>query len=96
MRLGTARKTCGEIGGIPERESRQVGRGGKCGPKKLAHLRRLGEERRGRSKIRGVMKRPREALENVGPPGGVINAREFGNALNERRYAALVSDCACS
>jgi hypothetical protein len=35
-------------------------------------------------------------LENVGAPRRIVHARGLGDALDERGYAALVSDPACS
>jgi hypothetical protein len=96
MSLGVARKACGEIGRGPLRESGKIGRGGERGFEQRARFWRLGDEGRSGREIGGVAKRLVEALENVGAPRRIVNARGLGDALDERGYAALVSDPACS
>jgi hypothetical protein len=96
MGLGVARQAGGEIGRSPERESGKIGRGGKRSFEEFARLWRLGDEGRCGRELGGVAERLVEALENVGAPRRVVNARGLGDALDERSYAALVADPACS
>ena len=95
MGLGVARETCGEIGRGPLRKSGKIGRSGERGFEQRARFRRLGDEGRSGREL-GVAERLGEALENVGAPRRIVNARGLGDALDERGYAALVSDPACS
>jgi hypothetical protein len=96
MSLGVAGKACGEIGRGPLRESGKIGRSGERRFEQRARFWRLGDKGRSGRKLGGVAKRLVEALENVGAPRRIVNARGLGDALDERGYAALVSDPACS
>jgi hypothetical protein len=96
MGLRIARETCGEIGRSPLRESGKIGRGGERSFEERARFWRLGDDGRRGRELGGVAERLVEALENVGTPRGIVNARGLGDALDERGYAALVSDPACS
>jgi hypothetical protein len=96
MGLGVARETCGEIGRGPLGKSGKIRRSGESRFEQRARLWRLGDKGRRRRKLGGVAKRLVEALENVGAPRRIVNARGLGDALDERGYAALVSDPACS
>jgi hypothetical protein len=96
MGLGIAREACGEIGRGPLRDSGKIGRGGERGFEERARFWRLGDEGRSGRELGVVAERLVEAVENVGAPRGVVNARGLGDALDERGYAALVSDPACS
>jgi hypothetical protein len=96
MGLGVAREACGKIGGGPLRESGKIGRSGERRFEQRARIWRLGDEGRRGRELGGVAKRLVEALENVGAPRRIVNARGLGDALDERGYAALVSDPACS
>jgi len=64
--------------------------------KQLARSWRVGEERCGRGELSVAAERLGEGFEDVGPPRRVIDARSLGDALDERRYADLVSNPACS
>jgi hypothetical protein len=96
MGLGVAREACGEIGRSPLRESGKIGRGGERSFEERARFWRLGDEGRCGRELGGVAERLVEAVENVGAPCRIVNARGLGDALDERGYAALVSDPACS
>ena len=96
MSVRVSHQACGEIGRISERERGEVGRGGERRLEEIARFRGLGEERRGGSKLGGVTERLRQAFENIGSPGRIVDARGLGDALDEPRYAALVSDAVCS
>ena len=96
MGLGVARETCGEIGRGPLREGGKIRRSGERRFEQRARIWRLGDKGRRGRELGGVAKRLVEALENVGAPRRIVNARGLGDALDERGYAALVSDPACS
>jgi hypothetical protein len=96
MGLGVAREACGKIGRSPLRESGKIGRGGERSFEEPARFWRLGDEGRCGRELGGVAERLVEAVENVGAPCRIVNARGLGDALDERGYAALVSDPACS
>ena len=94
--LGVAREAYGEIGGGPLRESGKIGRGGERRFEERARFWRLGDEGRSGRELGGVAECLVETVENVGAPRRIVNARGLGDALDERGYAALVSDPACS
>ena len=96
MGLGVACETCGEIGRGPLRESGKIRRSGERRFEQRARSWRLGDKGRCGRELGGVAKRLVEALENVGAPRRIVYARGLGDALDERGYAALVSDPACS
>jgi hypothetical protein len=96
MGLGVAREACGEIGRSSLRESGKIGRCGERSFEERACFWRLGDKGRCGRELGGVAERLVEAVENVGAPRGIVNARGLGDALDERGYAALVSDPACS
>jgi hypothetical protein len=96
MGLGIAREACGEIGGGPLRQSGKIGRGGERSFEERARAWRFGDQGRSGRELGGVAERLGKAVENVGAPRGIVNARGLGDALDERGYAALVSDPACS
>ena len=96
MGLGIKVQARGEIGGVAQRQGRKIGRSRKRRFEQIASFRGLGEERRDRGKLGGVIERLGDAFENVGSPARVIDAWGFGDTRDERRYAALVSDPACS
>jgi hypothetical protein len=96
VRVGVSRQASGEIGRIPERDRGEIGGRGERSFEEIARLSRLGQERRGGSKLGGVTERLRQAFENVGSPRRIVDARGLGDALDEPRYAALVSDAASS
>lgn len=96
MGLGIPQKALGEIGRIPQGQRRKIGGRGERGLKQRARFRRLGKELRGRSQPGSVTERLGEVFEDVGSPRRVIDAWSLGDALDECRYADLVSDPACS
>jgi hypothetical protein len=96
MGVGIPQEALGEVGRISLRERGKIGGSGERGLEQRAGFRRLREEFGGRSQFGIVAECLDEAFEDVGAARRVINARSLGNALDEPRYADLVSDPACS
>ncbi len=88
---GSRNRHSARLAGSRNASDVKIGGAGKGGREQLPDLRRLGKELGGSGEIGSIAKRLGQAFKHVGAPRRIVDARAFGDALEERRHAGLIS-----